>query len=136
MLNGAALTGALDYRGSAASDPSSGSPALQAELQLGTNTLKLLAKAPGQTSLGLDARQLASLQPVLALWAPQAQLSGSARAQRWPASGGPQARSASSNCSSGACQGWALSGSPAPRSILTQARQPTLRCAWMHACSN
>lgn len=81
LLNGAALSGALDYRGSAASGPSTGGPALQAELQLGTNTLKLLAKAPGQTSLGLDARQLASLQPVLALWAPQAQLSGSARAQ-------------------------------------------------------
>lgn len=81
LLNGAALSGALDYRGSAAVGSTAGSPALQGELQLGTSTLKLAANAQGQATLNLDARQLASLQPLLTLWAPQAQLSGSARAQ-------------------------------------------------------
>lgn len=89
QLGGVALQGRLDYQ---AAD--SAAPRLQGDLDLAGNRLKLDASSDSQAEIAAELPQLAALNPLLALWQPQARLGGSLRGHlRLEAQGQGSARS-------------------------------------------
>jgi translocation and assembly module TamB len=76
QLNGMPLAGELSYRADAAAAQP---PQLQGEFNAAGNQLQLRAGVDGLATLELRADALAGLQPLLALWQPQARIAGAAR---------------------------------------------------------
>ena len=125
LLAGVGVSGQIDYEAGGKSGP-----ALQARLEAGENRFELalqnLGSARPQAQGRIQAGRLAALNPLLALWAPQAQAGGSLQGSVDLALDGPLKTGQLRSSGQLALQGLQLRGLPA----LAPLRLAEARLAW------